>query len=354
MTKSLREGDFAGSVIDLFCGCGALSYGFREEGFDIACGYDIDEYCRYPFETNNQAPFTRCDVAELESIELIREFDPNLPRILIGCAPCQLFSAYSRNRRDSKWQLLADFARLVGTVEPDVVTMENVPRLRLFNGGNVLEEFLDALERFGYEVRWDVLYCPDFGVPQQRSRLVLVASRLGIPFLPESTHAKNKYMVVRDAIGDLLPLEAGEGHSKDSLHKCSRMSKLNLKRIRASVPGGTWRDWEESLLADCHKVPSGRNFYNVYGRMRWDLPSPTITAQFLAFGHGCYGHPEQDRAISLREGALLQSFPRDYAFVPPGQDVLMTRIGAQIGNAVPVSLARAIARAIKKHLSELT
>ena len=354
MSKDNRESqsENTGSVIDVFCGCGALSYGFRKEGFAIACGYDIDESCRYPFETNNFAPFSCRDVAQLNALELATEFDSKLPRILIGCAPCQPFSAYSRNQRDSQWKLLSDFSRLVAGVKPDVVTMENVPRLRLFKKGQVFKKFLRELENAGYWVRWSIFNCVEFGVPQTRSRLVLVASRLGRPLLPNPTVNKSDCAVVRDAIGGLPALEAGDCDEQDPLHRCSRMSSLNLKRIRASVPGGTWRDWEENLVAACHKVPSGKNFYNVYGRMRWDRPSPTITAQFFAFGHGRFGHPEQDRALSLREGALLQSFPNEYAFLQPGDTAKLTQISRQIGNAVPISLARAIARAIKVHIKE--
>lgn len=341
-----------GTVIDIFSGGGALSYGFRQEGFQIACGYDIDESCRFAYESNNSAPFAQRDVATLRSSELKFEFQTDLPRVLIGCAPCQPFSSYSRKRDDSKWQLLSDFARLVDGVKPDIVTMENVPRLRVFKQGRVFKGFLNALKASGYHVRYDVFYCPKFGVPQKRSRLVLVASRLGIPLLPVPDHGQSSHTDVRDAIGDLPRLEAGESDAQDPLHRCSRMSELNLERIRASLPGGSWRDWDERLVAQCHRVSSGKNFYNVYGRMRWDEPSPTITAQFYAFGHGRYGHPEQDRALSLREGALLQSFPIDYTFIKPGSDVIMRRIANQIGNAVPVALARAIARAIKKHLED--
>ena len=342
-----------GSVIDIFCGCGALSHGFFREGFKIACGYDIDESCRYPFEINNDAPFVCQNVSTLSPRAVAREFNAGLPRILMGCAPCQPFSAYSRNQRDSKWTLLLDFSRLVKAIKPEIVSMENVPRLRGFQGGQVFDQFVNDLDEAGYEVRWKVVYCPDFGVPQNRYRLVLIASRLGTPLLPEPVRKKHEYTVVRDAIDGLSKLEAGESDSLDPLHKCSRMSELNLKRIRASVPGGTWLDWDESLLAACHKVSSGQSFHNVYGRMRWDQPSPTITTQFYAIGHGRFGHPEQDRALSLREGALLQSFPLSYKFLKIGTEVVMQRIARQIGNAVPISLAQAIARAIKLHLQDL-
>lgn len=341
-----------GAVVDLFCGAGALSHGFLLEGFLIACGYDIDEACRFPFEENNAAPFVRRDVAEIDHVELAREFSSELPRILIGCAPCQPFSRYSQGREDPKWRLLRDFARLVVDVEPDIVTMENVPQLTRFKDGRVFDDFVETLRAAGYRVRWMVAKCPDFGVPQDRSRLVLIGSKHGEPGLPERTHVPDDYATVSQTIGDMPPLTAGQANAVDRLHCASGLSELNLRRIRASQPGGTWRDWPPNLVAECHRKDTGCGYASVYGRMRWDRPSPTITTQFYGFGNGRFGHPEQDRALSLREGAMLQTFPCDYAFVRPGEPFHFAKIGRMIGNAVPVRLAQAVARAIKAHLRE--
>jgi len=340
----------AGAVADLFCGAGALSHGFRLEGFRIACGYDIVEACRFPFEENNEAPFVRRDVADIQLGELDKEFVPGLPRILIGCAPCQPFSLYSQGREDPKWKLLDDFARLVVDAGPDVVTMENVPQLVRFKGGKIFDAFVATLGASGYRVEWTIVNCADFGVPQDRARLALIGSRHGAPLLPEPTHAPEDYVTVSQAIGGMPSLAAGGTDPTDRLHCASGMSALNFERIRASRPGGTWRDWPADLVAECHRREKGRGYASVYGRMRWDQPSPTITTQFHGFGNGRFGHPEQDRALSLREGAMLQSFPRDYAFVPPCGMGHFKTIGRLIGNAVPVELARAIARAIKAHL----
>ena len=129
------------------------------------------------------------------------------------------------------------------------------------------------------------------------------------------------------------------------------MSDLNRKRIAASIPGGTWRDWDPALVAECHQVVSGRGYSSIYGRMEWDRPSPTSRRSSLASGTGgC--HPDQDRALSLREGALLQGFPKDYQFVAPGKEVSIKAVGRLIGNAVPVKLARAVAGAVARHLKE--
>ena len=342
------------SVIDLFCGAGGLSHGFLLEGFLVVCGYDLDEACRYPFETNNHSPFLRRDVSTIDADELSREFSAHLPRVLIGCAPCQPFSCYSQGREDPKWRLLKDFSRLVVSVSPDVLSMENVPQLVHFKGGSVFDAFVTTLKNSGYRVRWTIASSSDFGVPQARSRLVLIASRHGDPTLPEPTQsAEGRHVTVRDAIEEMPPLKAGGVDPADPLHRASGMSDLNLRRIQASAPGRTWHDWDGALVTHCHKKETGRSYTSVYGRMTWDQPSPTITTQFYGFGNGRFGHPEQDRGLSLREGAILQTFPRNYAFVRPGDPITFKGLGRMIGNAVPVALARAIARAIARHLESI-
>jgi DNA (cytosine-5)-methyltransferase 1 len=159
---------------------------------------------------------------------------------------------------------------------------------------------------------------------------------------------------VKQAIGRLRPLSAGESAPKDKLHVTSTLSDTNLERIKVSKPGGTWRDWPKRLVAECHRVDSGRTYPGVYGRMEWDKPAPTMTTQCYGFGNGRFGHPVQDRAISLREAAILQSFPRKYAFIPKGGEVSFKVLGRLIGNAVPVDLGRAIARSIDQHLASVS
>ncbi len=339
-----------GSVIDLFCGVGGLSHGFLKEGYSIECGYDIDEDCRYAFEKNNKAPFVRRDISALKGRELNREYRSGTPRILIGCAPCQPFSSYTQALDDPKWELLSEFSRLIREAKPDVVSMENVPRLLKFMDGRVFESFVRKLRRNGYQAAWKVLYCPDFGIPQSRSRLVLIASRHGLPELPTPTHRPESYRTVRSAIGSMPPIGDGEAHPRDRLHRASALSEKNRARIRESRPGGSWREWSKGLVTPCHRKISGKGYSSVYGRMVWDEPAPTMTTQFFGFGNGRFGHPEQHRALSLREGAILQTFPKRYAFVEPGTPVHFTTVGRMIGNAVPVGLARAIARSIKGHL----
>ena len=339
-----------GTVVDVFCGAGGLSHGFMLEGFDVRAGIDIDASCRHAYEHNNGARFIEKNIAEVHGAEVGALFADGQPRILVGCAPCQPFSPYSRKRTDDKWRLLGEFARLVRETQPDVLSMENVPRLANFHGGELLQGFLRGLKDAGYAVWSRVVDCAAYGVPQTRQRLVVLASRVGPIALVPPTHKQGSYRTVRDAIAGLPPIAAGKSAADDPLHRASRLSAVNLARIQAAKPGQTWRDWDASLVADCHRKDSGRWYQSVYGRMSWEAPAPTITTQCNGFGNGRFGHPEQDRAISLREAALLQTFPRDYQFFAPDECWTISTTARSIGNAVPVALARAVARSVARTL----
>lgn len=340
------------SCVDLFCGAGGLTHGLILEGVPVVAGIDLDPACRYPYEANNQAQFVERDISEIGAGDLIELFGDTDIKILAGCAPCQPFSTYAQryelNNKDGKWGLLYHFARLAEQANPSLITMENVPTVAKHA---VFHDFVDTLRNLGYKVWFDIVDSSKYGVPQTRKRMVLLASRLGDIKLIEATHPRPR--TVRQAIGRLRTLSAGEVAPRDRLHATATLSDKNLQRIRASKPGGTWRDWPEQLIANCHKADSGRTYSGVYGRMEWDKPAPTMTTQCYGFGNGRFGHPEQDRAISLREAAILQSFPRDYAFVPKDGEVNFTALGRLIGNAVPVNLGRAIARSINAHLSSV-
>jgi len=338
-------------AVDLFCGAGGLTRGLLDAGIKVVAGYDTDEACRYPYEHNNPPAVFRCeDVRNLSGDELRALYPPGVWRILIGCAPCQPFSKYARRTAttgDDKWGLLAHFARLATACEPDVISMENVPELQRHG---VYADFMASLRRQGYHANPQVVFCPDYGVPQRRTRLVLLASRLGPVGLISPTHVAASRPTVRQAIGGMPRLRSGGGCQTDPLHRSSRLSPKNLRRMRASRPGGTWRDWPGVLVAACHRRRKGKTYASVYGRMAWDEPAPTITTQFHGFGNGRFGHPDQDRAISLREGATLQSFPRAYEFVEPGKPCHFSTVARMIGNAVPVRLGHAIGRSIVEHL----
>lgn len=345
------------TAVDLFCGAGGLTRGLFDAGLPVAAGYDVDQTCRFPYERNNPgARFHHQSITTLTAGDLARHYPKGHARILVGCAPCQTFSKYTqglKNDSDPKWTLLKDFGRLVRQLKPDIVSIENVPELQCYA---VFYEFLSVLTREGFHFADDpkkwVVYCQDYGVPQHRRRLVVVASRFGPIELVPPTHQPNQYRTVSDVLRKLPRLRAGDVSTTDPLHRSSTLSARNLLRIRASKPGGTWRDWPRQLRADCHKQESGSHYSSVYGRMEWDKPSPTITTQFYGFGNGRFGHPEQNRGISLREGAILQSFPKRYQFVEPGTDYHIKRIGKMIGNAVPVRLGRVIGMTIVKHLKD--
>jgi len=340
-------------VIDLFCGAGGLSHGFKLAGFDVLAGYDIDERCRYAYEHNNDAIFKACDVGALQEADIADAFGNTDIRILVGCAPCQPFSTYNHKNVDPKWNLVGKFGELIERTLPDIVSMENVPHLRHFADGRVLDEFVERLDRLGYDPDVGILYGPDFGLPQTRSRLVLVGSRLGSIRLPVPDPDID-LPTVEMHIGGLPKLEAGQTDPNDPLHRSASLNEKNMERMLNSKPGGSWRDWPDHLVADCHKSDRGKSYGSVYGRMRKDKPSPTITTQFYGFGNGRFGHPTQHRALSLREGAILQGFPKDYRFVKPGEKIHVSGLGRMIGNAVPVTLAHRIAEAVRSHIDENT
>ncbi len=339
-------------VIDLFCGIGGLSQGFVQEDFNVVAGFDVDETCRFAYQANNNSRFYNTDITALEGKKLKKLYGKSL-KILVGCAPCQPFSSYSfkiKEKDSKKVNLLYSFLKLVQETEPTIISMENVPQLTRFDNGQIFNDFCIGLEALGYKYSYQIVYCPDYGIPQRRRRLVLLASKLGGIKLMSPTHEKSSYVTVRDVISDLAPINAGETDPNDSLHKARVLSDINLRRIQVSTQGGSWRDWPEELILTCFKKESGRTYSSVYGRMRWDEPAPTMTTQCTGLGNGRFGHPEQDRAISLREAARFQTFPDTYKFYEDDANFNPSVICRQIGNAVPPLLGRVIAKSIKKHL----
>lgn len=337
-------------AVDLFCGAGGLTHGLSLAGINVRLGVDIDPSCEYPYIANNKSKFLLKPVEDLSAKDIQPHYRKNSLRLLAGCAPCQTFSTYNpkANKSDSRWWLLLHFLRLAKELSPELITMENVPGLMKHE---VFKEFVNSLEKNKYCVSFQVVDCSNYGVPQQRDRLVLLASKLGPIKLLSPSELNVRRLTVRDAIGNLREISAGSADINDPLHTSSILSPINLKRIRVSRPGGTWRDWDQELIAECHKRETGQTYGSVYGRMDWDEPSPTITTQFYGFGNGRFGHPVQDRALSLREGAILQSFPKNYKFVPSGKMMIIKSIGRMIGNAVPVKLGEVIGLSIRAHVA---
>lgn len=328
-----------------------MTHGLIKAGIPVYAGVDIEEQCKYAYVKNNRTLFIKRDVKDIPGSTLKKLYPEGTIKVLVGCAPCQPFSCYTQKnenrKKDVRWNLLYSFMRLIKEVMPDIVSMENVPQIVKHK---VFTDFIKDLELLGYNVSWEIVHCPDYGIPQARKRLVLLASKFGKIDLIPKTHKPSHYRTVRSIIEKLEPIGDGGVSHKDSLHRSASLSPINKKRIRQSKPGGSWKDWDEELRSPCHNKESGQTYTTVYGRMSWDEPAPTITTQFFTYGTGRFGHPEQDRAISIREGALLQTFPKSYEFLNPKEPFTNQELGIHIGNAVPVRLGFVIGKSIKKHI----
>ncbi len=354
------------SAVDLFCGVGGLTHGLQQAGINVVAGLDIDETCKYPFEENhpveenNKAEFISKDICKFTGAELSELYPEDSIKLLVGCAPCQPFSAQTRKNKnrssDERWGLLDEFGRLIKEVKPQLIAFENVPLIRK---ENIFMKFCNKLRSLGYHFDSEsIVYCPEYGIPQKRRRLVLLASIWGEVELIPKTHSNSPedgllpFRTVKNAIGNLPKIDDGQEDEQDPLHRSRKLSDINKRRIKQSKPGGTWEDWDEELRLPCHQKPSGKGYTTVYGRMEWNDLAPTITTQFLNLGSGRFGHPKQHRALSLREAALLQTFPKSYRFIEPDSPIVTGRIAAYIGNAVPVDLAKIIGESIQKHVRE--
>lgn len=339
-------------MVDLFCGIGGLTCGLKKAGLNVVAGIDFDGTCCFAYEKNNKAKFIHADISNLEAEDINKLWEGADVRVLVGCAPCQTFSKQSNKyraridkRTDVRWNLLKRFAHFIEELSPNIVSMENVPELEKFD---VFSEFVGRVKDCGYHVSYKIVDCSEYGLPQKRKRLVFLASRYGNINFPAAEGFSKKTLA--DAIRGLPVLKHGQICSNDSLHRCAGLAPINLKRIQQSVPGGSWRDWDKSLLPKCYRRKSGKTYGSVYGRMSWDKPSSTITTQFYAYGSGRHGHPDQDRALSLREGALLQTFPANYCFFKNDENLSISTIARHIGNAVPVELGKIIGNTILSHI----
>lgn len=354
--RAANESTLSAKVIDLFCGIGGLSHGLVLEGFNVVAGIDNDRSCKHAFEKNNNAKFIGRDIGRISARELSDLFAGASIRILVGCAPCQPYSSLGSKKRSKedarkRWYPMYRFMRLVRAIQPEIVSMENVPDLSNTRKYSVFAEFLEMLKTLGYHIFFKTVDASRYGVPQRRNRLVLLASKLGeIGLIPE-THAGERLITVRDAIGSLPCLKDGEVDRLDPLHRASRLSEINRKRIVATPrDGGSATSWRKELMPQCYRKESGRSYMvTVYGRMRWNDPAPTMTTHCTTLGTGRFGHPDQNRAISLREAARFQSFPDYYEFYE-GKEIGITRAAKHIGNAVPVLLGRVIGKSLKEHI----
>ena len=337
-------------AIDLYCGAGGLTRGLRHAGWEVLAGIDIDSAVGETYERNNPGSrFIHADLRRFsdDDIRSLAEPVPHEHLLLAGCAPCQPFSKQRCTHslgRHSDSVLLGEFARLVVALRPSVVLMENVPGIASVSGFSAFRRYLKTLLDHGYDVDHNVLNTRDFGVPQHRRRFALLATINQRARLPEpiASCPASGNCSVREAIQHLPPIEAGMTHASIPNHRAAGLSPRNLARIKATPPdGGSRRDWPEHLRLGlaCHRA-QGVGFSDVYGRMWWDRVAPTLTSRCNSLSNGRFGHPEQNRAISLREAAALQTFPDEYEFLGPN-----SRVARWIGNAVPVSFAEALGMA---------
>lgn len=339
-------------AVDFFCGAGGMTAGLNKAGIRAVLGIDLDSSVKDSYELNNPySTFLSSDISKpnLKVINSMLKVYPKSKIVFAACAPCQPFSSANKLKgKDSRKDLLLEFAKHVKRHKPTAIIIENVPGM-LTKGKTILDNFNQVLSEIGYQVQsgGKVIDAKDFGVPQTRRRLILLAARGKEVAYPAPTHGRDrgrKYRTVRQAIGHLPPIAAGEVHKTIPNHVARNLSKVNQDRL-CSIPkdGGSRTSWPENLWLECHKTHSGHK--DVYGRMKWDAPGPTLTCKCNSISNGRFGHPEQDRAMSLREAAYLQSFDSNYIFYGDAAPVAV-----QIGNAIPPRLSRKLGIEIKKAL----
>ncbi len=344
-------------VFDFFSGCGGASRGFEDAEMKVVFALDWDADARRTFKQNFPAAiFESADIRQVkeDSVhELVKQ--ASRPVLFCGCAPCQPFTKQNTTRPgpedDDRVPLLLEFLRFIRRSEPDIVFVENVPGIQnVCPDSEPISEFRLGLKDIGYaDPTCASVPLKRYGVPQGRRRFLLLASLHGPIELPPETHGpgtdRPEFATVRDWIGDLPEIDAGRTHPEIPDHRAARLSALNLKRIRATPQGGGNLDWPEDLRLDCHRKSSG--YSDVYGRMSWNRPASGLTTRCISYSNGRFGHPEQDRAISVREAACLQTFPMDFTFFGS-----LNSMARQIGNAVPVRLTTVVGRHVIGHLTE--
>jgi len=344
--------------VDFFCGCGGTSAGLMRAGIQIILGIDIDSDAVTTFKSNfPHVSFLKEDIRQLTVTDLKSHISRDEKDIWLfsACAPCQPFAQHSKQSgvNDDRVNLLSEFVRFVDAFLPDLLFVENVPglasRAESFGPFN---ELLDFLVRRRYSIAHGEFNCWDFGVPQKRRRFALIGSQLGPISFPDRTHGPGtfnpEFSTVREWIGDLPAIQAGQRHHCVPNHQSASLSALNLERIRATPEGGGRRDWPESLQLECHRGDF-KGYSDVYGRMHWDTPASALTTRCISYSNGRFGHPSQNRAISAREAACLQTFPRSFEFTGS-----LSSIARQIGNAVPVLVAQRFGENFVTHVKSHT
>jgi DNA (cytosine-5)-methyltransferase 1 len=342
------------TCIDSFSGAGGLSLGLSKAGFEILYSFDIDKHS-VKTQLLNRKYFNhkiqQQDIREFDPEEIMKALDIKKGELSLfaGGPPCQGFSIQRIGEdQDDRNNFVFVFIEKMIALSPKFFLLENVPGINGKRGKKILEDALVHAENNGYYIHKNILNAQEYGVPQRRKRIIIIGEReSSSPLKFSCPMPSTKKISVRDTIGHLpAPPKNGKEHPDIKHHRSDKLSEINIKRIKYVKEGQGMAFLPEHLLADCHKAGADKiGHRNVYGRMKWDDVAPTITARFDSFTRGMFGHPEQNRTISLREGALLQTFPSDFEFVGNKVD-----IARQIGNAVPVSLAFAIGKELIKAL----
>jgi DNA (cytosine-5)-methyltransferase 1 len=355
--QNIKENNLSDfKLVDFFCGAGGMSCGFSQAGVKILGGIDIEKQFEKTYKKNNKgAKYINKDITKYRPEQLqktlnLKKFDDKL--IFIGCSPCQYWSKINTLKLKSSFtnNLISDFQRFIKYFMPGNIVVENVPGLIKAKNNNVLLGFLDFLIFNGYKYEFRIIRTDQYGVPQRRKRFLLIASRVANKvFFPEPIDDPN--LTVRNYIGEhngFAKIPDGHKDNSDFLHTTSLLSPFNKRRIKMTpLDGGTreaWKD-DEELQIDAYKGEGkDKIFKTIYGRLFWDKPASTITTRFIATSCGRFAHPDEDRGLSLREGATLQTFPKEYKFVGG-----LVSVAKQIGNAVPPEMARRIALSIMKN-----
>ena len=339
-------------AVDFFCGGGGMTYGLREAGIDVVGGIDIDKEAKATYEYNNPgSKFILRDITELPEDYLEKNFaiekaDDNL--IFVGCSPCQYYSIIRSSKMKSKKSkdLLLQFKRFIEYYNPGYILVENVPGI-VTNKDSVLPAFLHFLTQKKYIVQYKIVNMKDYGIPQNRKRFSLIATRLKKDIdLPPKTPVSVKVQDVLGIQNGFYTINAGYKDPSDFFHSAAALTHVNMQRLKKTPKnGGTrlfWKDIPE-LQLKCY-IGKDNCFHDVYGRLHWNKPCPTITTKFYSISNGRFAHPEENRGLSIREGATLQSFPKSYVFKTKN----ITIAARLIGNAVPPEYARQLGEVIIK------
>ncbi len=345
-------------AIDVFAGCGGLTVGLKRAGIAVRAAIELEKHAAASYRANHSDVHVfEQDIRNLSGDAILRKIGIDRLDMIAGCPPCQGFSSLTRSSSapDPRNELVFEIARLTRELRPDLVMMENVPGLAM-KGEAHFNKLLRSLRAMSYRLAWGVLQVADYGVPQRRRRLVLFASRKFQPSLPAPTHSRGgknglpKWRSLRDLSGQMSTLGtpntlsaalAAGGPSNTDWHVVRDISSANKTRLRHAKPGGRWSKIPKRSRPECHQDLSS-GFQNVYGRMTWDEPAPTITGGCTTPSKGRFGHPDQLRTISVREAALIQTFPVDYQFVTNYMEFACT----MIGNALPCDFAEHLATSL--------